>query len=172
MKLSIILITLLNSVANTPDLCAVPYLDVDGDPITDSIGQTLSRYCQWTGPGVPVLDREVCCVLDEDSAACGLPDATGGCSFGVKRYCTYGAITSVGVVTCYQPFPDACRAGFCVERPEIPPPTMESGLLCCNSGGACFSINHKQIEDCEATGTLTWCSDGVTDQDGTVICFD
>ena len=170
MQLSIILITLLNNFATNPDLCAVPYLGADGEPFTDSIGQTLSRYCQWTGPNVPTLDRDVCCVLDEDSAACGLPDSNGRCSFGVKRYCRYGAASSAGVV-CYQPFQDACQAGFCVKMPEVPPPTQAT-LACCSSGGACVSIAADQQDECKKTGTILACSDGATNEDGTIICFD
>jgi hypothetical protein len=169
MQLSIILVTLLNHFTTSPDLCAEPYLGVTGEPFTDSIGQTLSRYCQWTGPNVPVLDSDVCCVLDEDSAACTLPNRYGRCSVGVKRYCKYGQASSAGVV-CYQPFQDACQAGFCVQMPEVPPP-VQADLACCNGGG-CVPIATQELDECEETGTITWCSDGVTNDDGTITCFD
>ena len=66
---SIILSTLLNLFAISPDLCEVPYLDITGEPCTDSIGQTLSRYCKWTGPDAPTLDADVCCSIEGDDAA-------------------------------------------------------------------------------------------------------
>lgn len=169
MQLSIILITLLNNFATSPDLCAEPYRGADGSPYTDSIGQTLSLYCRWTGPDVTVLDSDICCVLDQNSAACTLPDSNGRCSIGVKRYCEYGQANSAGVV-CYQPFQDACAAGFCVKMPELPPPT-QADLACCNPGG-CVPIATDQQDECEESGTITWCFDGVSNADGTVTCFD
>jgi hypothetical protein len=36
--------------APAPDLCADVYLNTAGEPITDSSGTTLSRFCEWTGP--------------------------------------------------------------------------------------------------------------------------
>jgi hypothetical protein len=68
MKLSIIVTTILNMFATSPDLCAEPYLDPYGTPCTDSIGQTRSRYCKWTGPDAPLLDANVCCTIDGDGA--------------------------------------------------------------------------------------------------------
>jgi hypothetical protein len=69
-KLSIILSTLLSTFATggSPDLCDDVFLDAAGDPITDLVGQTLSRFCKWTGPDVPAWDANVCCTFADDAA--------------------------------------------------------------------------------------------------------
>ena len=64
MSLSIILTTILSNFAtSSPNLCDDVYVDTDGSPYTDSIGQMLSRYCVWTGPDAPVWDADVCCTI-------------------------------------------------------------------------------------------------------------
>ncbi|HLT40386.1 MAG TPA: hypothetical protein VK034_29105 [Enhygromyxa sp.] len=169
MQLTAILTTILQFFATSPDLCADVYVDANGDPYTDSIGQTLSRYCQWTGFEAPVLNSDVCCSIDHDGAACSLPDSNGRCQFGSRMFCRYGKATRLGVV-CYQPFPSACRAGYCVQPPEVPPPT-HANLACCN--GSCFEIDPDSIPDCKGSGgTLLWCYDGVSNADGSITCFD
>ena len=80
MELSIILTTLLTTLTSSRDLCADVYVDENGTPYSDAVGQTWSRYCEWTGPGSPVLDRDVCCTLGSNAARCTLPDRKGGCS--------------------------------------------------------------------------------------------
>jgi hypothetical protein len=171
MKLSIIVTTILNMFATSPDLCAEPYLDPYGTPCTDSIGQTLSRYCKWTGPDAPVLDANVCCTIDGDGAACSMPNSRGSCSTGSKWYCEYGKKLTGGGVVCYQPFPSACDHGFCVAAPELPPPVL-ADLACCNAG-MCQPIMAGQTWDCEGNGgTVLWCHDGMSNADGSITCFD
>ena len=167
MELSTLLISILKIFATSPDLCAVVHADATGQPYTDSIGVTLSRYCQWTGPGAPSLNRDVCCDIQGGAAACVLPTSSGRCSIGSRYYCKYGQASSVGVV-CQQPFPSACAAGFCVQMPEVPPPT-EALLACCSPGGACVEIEWAQGLDCE--GYFMVCENGVSNDDGTVTCF-
>ena len=170
MKITIILTTLLNTFASSPDLCAESYLDPSGDPWTDAIGQTLSRYCTWTGPDAPVLDAEVCCNIEADTASCWLPNREGNCKMGSKWYCEHGEELASGVV-CYRPYPDACELGYCVQTPTLPPEVQED-LLCCNPG-ACQGIAPADMMDCEGLGgTITWCHDGMSNVDGTVTCFD
>lgn len=168
MQLSILLSSILKLFASSPDLCAAVYVDSAGQPYTDSVGQTLSRYCQWTGPSVPVLNTDVCCDIDDGAAACVLPDSNGRCSFGSLYGCKYGEASSAGVV-CYQPFPDACAAGFCVQPPELPPPT-QAYIACCSAGGVCQEIEFDQISDCG--GSFLACDNGFLNEDGTVYCFD
>lgn len=170
MKLSIILTTLLNTFATTPDLCAELYLKPDGEAYTDTIGQTLSRYCKWTGPDAPVFAGEVCCTVDEDGAACSLPSSEGRCWTGSKWYCEHAVVDSAGGVVCYQPFPSACGAGHCVSAPELPPDAQAS-LICCN-GGACVPLALGEQWDCEDFGgTVLACHYGVSNTDGTVTCY-
>jgi hypothetical protein len=168
---TIILSTLLNLFATSPDLCAVPYLDMTGAPCTDSIGQTLSRYCEWTGPDAPVLGKDVCCVTDSESATCWMPDARGGCGSGSKWSCEHGEQLADGRVVCYQSFPSACDFGLCVHAPDVPP-TVVADLICC-MGESCTEIEKEGILDClDNEGFVTWCSDGMSNVDGTVTCFD
>ena len=171
MQLSIILTTILNLFSTSPDLCAAPLLDMDGNPYTDAIGQTLSRYCKWAGPDAPVFDGDVCCVLDSDSAACWAPSSNGTCGTGVKRYCKHGERLSGGGVVCYKPYPDACALGHCVQAPQEPPPVL-ADLICCYDG-ECYEITKHEQWDCdEIGGTVVWCHDGMSNLDGTVTCFD
>jgi hypothetical protein len=166
----VILLTLLvpSSVfATPPDLCAEDvYLNTYGDPLSDSWGQTLSRYCEWTGPGVPVWNADVCCSIDAAGAACSVPGRRGTCGAGLGRYhCEYGKQYATGVV-CYQPFPSTCSLGTCSNL--APPDDAQEGVICC-SGGACFPWDDQNYEDCG--GIYTWCNDGYSNVDGTVDCF-
>jgi hypothetical protein len=167
MELSIILTTVLSTFSTTTsaDLCADVYVDADGQPYTDSIGQTLSRYCKWTGPNPPKLASDVCCIIDEDGAACSLPDANGRCTWGVRRYCQYGEVGASGGVVCMQPFPDACALGHCVQAPELPPPG-EPIIACCTN--VCFQVTPGE-QSCG--GTIAACGWGQTNLDGTVTCY-
>jgi hypothetical protein len=169
MQLSTILSSILKLFATSPDLCDDVYVDATGEPYTDSIGQTLSRYCQWTGPNAPELSSDVCCDIADGLAACVLPDSNGRCVSGDRYACKYGQVIGTGVV-CYQPFPDACDGGHCVAAPELPPP-MQEDTICCTAG-VCIEVNiHNQ--NCEDNGgVLSWCSFGHSNEDGTVTCFD
>lgn len=170
MKLTVIFTTVLSLFATSPDLCEIPLLDADGAPYTDAIGQALSRYCEWSGPNVPMLDHEVCCQFDADGAACALPDERGGCAAGSPYYCEHGEVFGTGVV-CYQTFKDACELGWCVDMPELPPP-VQAHMMCCNDG-ACQEVSVQELVDCfDNEGTILHCDDGVSNADGTVTCFD
>jgi hypothetical protein len=171
MELSTILTSILKIFATNTDLCADVYVDATGEPYTDSIGQTLPRYCQWTGPDAPILNRDVCCDIHDGVAACVLPTSTGGCSIGSRYYCKYGQASIAGVV-CYQPFPDACALGFCVQPPEVPPPVQAVMIACCSAGGACVEIDVLKDEDLDCQGKIAVCDYGASNEDGTVTCFD
>jgi hypothetical protein len=175
MKLSIILSTFLSTFATTttaPNLCDDVFLDASDNPVTDLVGQTLSRYCEWTGPDAPVWDADVCCTIDHDGAACSRPSATGHCMTGTKKmYCEHGAATPLGGVTCYQPFPSMCDAGLCIEAPDlIPEAQMGEGVVCCTPGGACVYVHNNDVASCY--GELLACNYGISNADGTVDCVD
>jgi hypothetical protein len=173
MKLSIILSTLLSTFStNVPNLCDYVHLDANGDPVTDSVGQTLARFCKWTGPDAPVWDANVCCTFDADGAACTRTNSRGSCSAGTKHYCEHGeAIGRVGVV-CHQPLPSMCDAGLCVEAPTIIPEAQMSDwyVACCIFGGPCHLVDVDNIFDCE--GDLLACNYGMSNPDGSVECWD
>ncbi len=170
MQIAMALAALFLNFSGSLDLCADVYLDDTGEPLTDVLGQTLSRYCQWTGPDAPALDSDVCCTIDGDGAHCELPDEHGRCALGLKMSCDYGAVLGDGV-TCYQPFPSACAHGFCKDDVSSSPDTLAQ-LLCCTEGG-CEPINGTLALDCEdMMGTIVWCNDGVSNLDGTMECLD
>jgi hypothetical protein len=172
-KLAIILSTILSTFATTaPDLCGDVFLNANGDPVTDLVGQTLARYCKWTGPDAPVWNANVCCTIDHAGAACSKTSSTGRCTTGTKKmYCEYGAALPNGGVTCYQPLPDACDAGLCVQAPEIIPIAQMSELsMCCSAGGACQYVHADNVEDCQ--GQILFCAHGSVDNDGNVECIE
>jgi hypothetical protein len=172
MQLSTVFTIVLKFFATSPDLCADVHTDATGAPWTDAIGQTLSRYCKWTGPDAPVWDADVCCTIDGDGAACVTTDSNGRCTHGDKMYCEYGEVIAGGVV-CYQPFPDACEAGKCVQAPDgMPPEQAGHSIACCNAA-LCQEIGVSQQDGCEDIGgTVFVCQNGETDGNGIVTCYD
>ena len=171
MKIAIILSTLFSTFATVPNLCDDVFVDALGQPLTDSVGQTLSRYCAWTGPDAPVWDADVCCTIDDDGAACSVPQ-DGRCTTGTTRmYCEHGKADALGGVTCYQPLPDACEAGMCVEAPEFPPVGQMSHMtMCCSPGGVCQYIPFGSASHCQ--GEILWCAHGYVDMSGLAECWD
>lgn len=174
MKLSIVLTTLFATFATgTPDLCDDVYRDPTGAPYVDSIGQMLARFCEWTGPDAPIWDADVCCSFAGNSASCSVTDSYGRCPSGKKKaYCEHGEADSAGAVTCYQPFPDACELGFCLQAPELPPDSQE-GMACCVPGGVCQSASPDDLDHCIGVGGIwIFCANGVENADGTLDCWD
>ncbi|MFO7567098.1 MAG: hypothetical protein R6X02_30920 [Enhygromyxa sp.] len=172
MELSIILTTTLLS--TSPDLCADVYLDPDGEPYRDAIGQTFSRFCEWDGPDAPVLDRDVCCTIRGDTARCALPDRKGRCSTDARLYyCAYGETSPKGTVVCYQPLANVCDYGFCTDvRPPDAGP-QEDGVCCWPNGTCTNAVVGQDAIDCwDGGGILGNCRLGATNADGTVDCFD
>ena len=155
-----------------PDLCAEPMQGSDGADIEDSTGLHLSRHCEWTVQEVPFWDDDLCCEVQESSAATCVPALRrGACQTGERYYCEHGEVLSTGEVVCYQPLPDACAAGHCIEAPSTTPPTVAliPFILCCNSGGACVWAGYE-AGACE--GEILYCSWGMSNADGTVECYE
>lgn len=170
MAITTLLSTLLISFANPPDLCDAVYTDALGVPYTDSTGQTLSRYCEWTGPDAPVWDDDVCCSIVDEVALCWPTSSGGGCPSGIsKMYCEYGTRTLDGGVLCYQPFASACDAGWCVEAPDLSLIGTASYVVCCGPGGACQHVRAGSSDQCH--GELLACLYGILNTDGSVECF-
>jgi hypothetical protein len=172
-KLSIILSTLLSTFSTTavPNLCDYVYRDASGAPITDSVGQTLSRFCEWAGPDAPVWNANVCCTFDANGAACMRTNSRGGCSTGKKHYCEYGEAVAGGGVICYQPLPSMCDVSTCVAPPDVPPTGQESdSIVCCSPGGACQWVSVDESYDC--IGEIAYCDHGYQDGNGVVECWD
>jgi hypothetical protein len=69
-------------------------------------------------------------------------------------------------VSCYFEVPDYCDVFPCAPGFQTWP---QANLMCCHAGD-CW--NHDDgANDCEVEDVY-WCGDGVTNQDGTVTCFD
>ena len=156
----------------SPDLCAEPLLGPDGLGISDSTGRYLSRYCEWSGPDVPVWDDDLCCTASPSTLTCtasGTRDEA--CRSGARYYCEYGERTPTGEVVCYQPWPSACDAGLCVDPPADGPPIVAVTplVLCCYSNGECVWAGYSSGE-CE--GEILHCFWGMTNEDGTAECFE
>ncbi|PRQ03413.1 hypothetical protein ENSA5_16190 [Enhygromyxa salina] len=170
MELTTLLTTLLTTFAiYSPNLCDDVYLNPSGAPITDAVGQTLSRYCQWAGPNVPVWADDICCTIDGDAAECTATARDGSCDVGEPKYCEYGEETALGFV-CYQPFPSMCDRGLCVARPPVPEAELAALVACCTSGGACQLVVAGTLPNCQ--GELLACEHGISNEDGTVDCFE
>lgn len=171
MTTAIILFTtlLLDPLGTAPDLCADVYLDTDNQPITDVEGTTLSRFCEWTGPEVPIWDDDVCCTTGTAGAECTLAPADPACDKGKRMYCEYGELFADMSVVCYQPFRSACELSNCSSGTVQSPDDIQGDLLCCYNGN-CYEFTSIYLEDCD--GLLGWCSYGYSKEDGTVDCYD
>ena len=174
MNISVLLSLFLSTTptGEAPDLCAEVMRGPDGAEIWDSTGRHLSRYCEWTGPDAPVWDDDVCCEVDDSGATCtSNTSRDGSCSVGSRYSCEYGEQVSTGEVVCYQPLPSMCDAGLCVEAPAVTPPTVAliPFILCCGPNGACVWAGYS-AGACE--GEILYCFWGMSNEDGTVDCFE
>jgi len=155
-----------------PDLCEEPVLSVTGEVYSDQQGKTISRFCD---PRVnpPVLDREVCCSIGI-AASCKFPTSVGRCTSGMKFWCEYGEQIGSAVV-CYQDGPDACDQGYCNGYDDGSPVYIfeSTSWICCNDEGDCTYVGEGGMTPpagASCAGSLTMCSQGSTNEDGTVNC--
>ncbi|PRQ02589.1 hypothetical protein ENSA5_22340 [Enhygromyxa salina] len=125
-----------------------------------------ASHCTYTGPDAPVLAAEVCL-----SAAAGITlKGEGGCGVDARAYwLEHGEVVDpqTGEVAAYIPLDDRCsEAGMC---DKAPPGGTQEMPMCCfyNSSGGEVCVNGL---DCG--GTLWFCYDGVSNDDGTVTCFE
>ncbi|NJK31613.1 MAG: hypothetical protein HC927_03910 [Deltaproteobacteria bacterium] len=157
-----------------PDLCSEPVRGVTGEPYADLHGQTISRFCD---PRVapPVLDAEVCCSIG-NAASCRLPDAVGRCTSGMKFWCEHGEKVG-GKIVCYQDGPSACDLGVCAPKDSYIGNGAvfdDSSWICCNDENECVYVGESgdyPPAGAVCDGTLTVCSGGATNEDGTVDCL-
>ena len=166
-----ILITLIASslISAAPNLCDDAHLNATGEPITDSTGRTLSRYCEGA-TDAPLLEANVCCSLEDNAAHCKLSNSRGYCSSGARMWCEHGEVDSTtGDVTCYQEFPDACDQGLCVQAPAGTP-QGDHTILCCHLGNCTAIEGYEDVVNC--AGDFLGCNYGMTNEDGTVECFE
>ena len=163
-----------------PDLCAEPVRTVTGEVYSDNEGQTISRFCD---PRIdpPVLDADVCCSIG-DTASCRFPDQNGRCAKGMKFWCEYGESSgSIDAVECYQRGPSTCTEGHCKPGSSYTGHGAifdDSSWVCCVGEGdeddECVYVGESGGDPppgVSCAGTLTICSWGATNEDGTVDCL-
>ncbi|MFV8754618.1 hypothetical protein ACNOYE_29060 [Nannocystaceae bacterium ST9] len=123
--------------------------------------------CEYTGPDAPLLAANVCWSRSTSISTLmlGATCPTGSWPYTVE----YGVVDPLSlVVTGFQPLDDACsRPGLCSSA-YLAPPTTWSAAMCC-SGGVCWPAEGTNA--CEGA-ELLFCANGVTNEDGTVECFD
>ncbi len=115
--------------------------------------------CEPHPYGAPLYDATICCA----GGVC-FPSTSGACQSGETPYhCELGEVDSRGVAHCYFEVPSYCDVNTC-------PPGSGGWAdgVCCGNG---WCIHHDLGDDCEG-GTLFWCDEGVTNEDGTVTCLD
>lgn len=122
--------------------------------------------CEYTGPNAPVLAANVCWSRTTSTALLmsGATCPTGSWPYTVK----YGVVDPLtATVTGFVPLDDACsRPGLCSPGYLAPPNTWTEPMCCTN--GACWPLDAEQ----GCGGEILLCLNGVTNDDGTVECFD
>jgi hypothetical protein len=121
--------------------------------------------CEYASLSAPVLAANVCWSRTTSTARLmtGATCPTGSFAFFVK----YGVVDPLSqVVTGFVPLEDACsRPGLC-QPSYLAPPTTWAAAMCCVDG-TCWPA-----DGLSCSGELLLCSNGVTNEDGTVTCFD
>jgi hypothetical protein len=136
------------AVARIPDLCAE--LDRVGNP----------ARCRAVGPDMaPWWDGEVCC----DGDRCTEPTSTGCARTASLYWCASAILYRDGSLDCVYEVPGYCEVFPC-PRPITAPPLEHA--VCCHESG-CY--DH---EGGLCGGLEVWCGKGVTNDDGTISCFD
>ncbi|EDM77450.1 hypothetical protein PPSIR1_38084 [Plesiocystis pacifica SIR-1] len=124
-----------------------------------------ARVCEYTAPNAPVLNADVCLDGTGQVRLKGpKPCAIGSVPFHARYGEVYDTLNQL--VLAYVPLEDACaQPGLCSSAADYDsPPLTESEAICC-IGAICWPGS-------TCGGTLFWCYDGVSNEDGTVTCFE
>ena len=133
------------------DLCDITNPDTD-TPVR----------CEPHQDGAPIYDEPVCC----DAASCYRSDG-GWCPDSLQSYyCELGEVLASDEVACYFEVADYCDVFPCAPSYQTLP---QSYSMCCNQGICWHYISGSG--ECELLD-IYWCSDGVSNMDGTVTCLD
>jgi len=123
--------------------------------------------CEYSGPSAPVLAVDVCWsrATSTSTLMTGATCPTGSWPYSVK----YGLVDPLSlVVTGFVPLEDACsRPGLCSPGYLAPPNTWTAAAMCCIDG-TCW----PQVGLGGCAGEILICFEGVSNDDGTVECFD
>lgn len=118
--------------------------------------------CKPYKQGAPVFDANVCCA----GSTC-FPSTSGQCQSGESLcYCGLGEQKPTGEVVCYFEVPNYCDVHPCGTSVT---PAPQEGSICCNEG-ICWE-DQTGSNNCEVDD-IYWCSNGVSNPDGTITCFD
>ncbi len=141
--------------ASSNEAQATPYRD---------LCSSVPSECEFTGPLTPGLAVAVCWSRSTSTSRLltGATCPSGSYPYAVK----HGVVDPLTlIVTAFVPLDDACsRPGLC-ESGSLAPPTTWGAVMCCIEG-TCWP------DDDSCDGELLFCSNGVTNDDGTVECFD
>lgn len=134
---------------------------------TDALAQyrpfcsSVPKACTYAGPDAPVLRADVCW-----NGSVALLKGSSSCPTGTwPYYVDHGeVISATGTVLAYVPLDWACdHPGICIASP-IPDGATEEPICC--EGGSCVPL----ANGCQ--GQILMCENGVTNDDGTVTCFE
>ncbi len=139
---------------------------VDAHATNRELCVSVPGECEYSGPNAPVLAANVCWFRSTSSTRLltGATCPTGGWPYFVK----YGVVDTLTLeVTGFVPLEDACsRPGLC-QPGSFAPPNTTTEVACCY-GGVCWPIDATNC----VGGELLFCDEGVTNEDGTISCFD
>ena len=125
---------------------------------------SIPSACEYTSPNVPMLDASVCWGR---MTGVRLMPTTGVCPAESWPYqVTHGEVVDpvTNEVAVYVPLDDRCdMPGACVKY--APHDGGWETPICCNSADECYPGSF-------CGGVLFWCFDGVSNDDGTVTCFE
>jgi hypothetical protein len=141
-------------------------LTTDADAAYRDFCASVPSACVYTGPEAPVLASVVCWSRTTSTATIlsGAECPADSYAYFVK----YGDVEPLtGQVQAYVPLDDACsRPGLC-QPWDLAPVNTTSAAMCCVDG-----VCTPQVGFTPCAGEVLMCSNGVTNEDGTVECFD
>lgn len=141
-----------------------PVSDAHATTYRDLCSSVLGE-CEYTGPVAPVLAANVCWSRTTSNATLmtGATCPSGSWPYFVK----YGVVDPLSqIVTGFVPLNDSCSLGVCLPA-EFAPPNTTTAPICCVDG-VCWPFASPNCEGMD----LSFCMDGVSNEDGTVTCFE
>lgn len=154
---SLALVLVVAGMLDSPSASATTYRDLCG---------SVPSACEYTGPDAPVLAAVVCWSRTSLTTRLmtGATCPTGSWPYFAK----YGQVDPLTLlVHAYVPLDDACSVpGLC--QPAIQAPATTVGDVICCLNGSCWPA---EGDECYG-GELFFCFNGVTNEDGTVTCFE
>lgn len=146
---------------------ALGLADTDAHATNRELCSSVPGECEFSGPEAPVLAANVCWFRSTSTTKLmtGATCPTGASPYFVK----YGLVDPLSQeVSGFVPLDYVCsRPGLC-QPGGFAPPTLWEEPACCY-GGVCYPF--EGTNGCDG-GELLLCLEGVTNEDGTITCFD